>query len=453
MVINVIYYIILIQIISEMKVAIVEVRDRNTFLNKDQAGTFGTRIKSGGSILNFLIDRIKKSGVKLPIMYLGYVSALFQKYGHDVNYYVNKIPDKGEEITIMCSSIVDYITEIEFAKKIKNSIKTKVGFIGAFSSVRPDIFKDFSDFVIVGEPEDACTKIASLEIRPSGIIKSKPIENLDELPFPEWGGFPIREYSYFPVINEKPFLTIQSSRGCPYNCEYCPYLVMQGTKLRKRSADNVVDEIKHMHEKYGVRGVLFRDPVFTIDRKRTGKIANRLIEEDMNIKWCCETRLDCLDTDLIDLMKDAGLRSINVGVESYSRDILEKASRKAIDNKHQEEIINHCEDNGVKVSAFYILGFPDDTIESIRKTIDYAKKLNTTVAQFTILTPYPGTRYFEDVKGHITTDGFTNFDAYTPVIGCRNLSHEQLIQLKEKAFKGYYLRPGWIFRNLFKLIS
>lgn len=436
-----------------MKIAIVEVRNKDTFLNKDQAGTFGTRIKSGNSILNFLIDKIKKSGVKLPILYLGYVSALFRRYGHDVNYYMNKIPEKDEDITIMCSSIVDYNEELKFAKKIKDRIRTKLGFIGAFSSVMPHIFRDFSDFVIIGEPEDVCSKIAGLEIRPEGIIESKPIEDLDALPFPDWDGFPVKDYSYFPVINEKPFLTIQSSRGCPYNCEYCPYLVMQGTKLRKRSVENVIGEIMNMHEKYGIKGLLFRDPIFTIDRKRTEDIANRLIEENMNIKWCCETRLDCLDTDIIDLMKESGLRSINVGIESYSKDILEKASRKAIDSRYQEEIIDYCENNGIKISAFYILGFPDDTIESVKKTIDYARKLNTTIAQFTILTPYPGTNYFEKVKDHIMTDDFTRFDAYTPVMECKNLSSGQLINLKEMAFKTYYFRPGWIFRNLFRLLS
>jgi radical SAM superfamily enzyme YgiQ (UPF0313 family) len=330
-----------------------------------------------------------------------------------------------------------------------------VGALGAFASVNPQYYLRSFDFVIAGEPEKALIQIARGEEPEQlrGVIKSELVEDLDSLPFPDWTMFPIDKYRYYPTLSGKPFLTILSSRGCPYRCSYCPYIVLQGTTFRRRSVSNVVEEIQQDVNSYGIKSLLFRDPVFTLDKQRVVQISREILRRGISIRWCCETRADCLDKPLVDEMCQAGMKAINLGVESPNEAVLLNASRKPVGLKHQEEIIDYLEARGVKVVAFYILGFPDDTEETVRTTIEYAKRLNTTLAQFTILTPYPGTKYFDQVKDLITTSNWMSFDGYTPVVRNRSLSADRLLSLKEKAFCSYYLRPSWMFRKALKAIS
>jgi radical SAM superfamily enzyme YgiQ (UPF0313 family) len=145
-------------------------------------------------------------------------------------------------------------------------------------------------------------------------------------------------------------------------------------------------------------------------------------------------------------MRKAGLSSINVGVESASDDLLTKATRKTIERSHQDEIIRYCEDSGVKVAAFYILGLLGETRQSALNTINYAKRLNTTVAQFTVMTPFPGSDFYKqmEAEGRIDpTVPLYDYDSYTPVVKHPTLARAELNALKEKAFTDYYFRPAY----------
>jgi len=372
-----------------------------------------------------------------------YLAAIFARAGHEVKYVEDKI--EKADIVFLASSMVDYENEINWIKKIKAS-GSKIGVIGPFAGQKPELYLRYADFVIVGEPESAAIKIASGEIDPKGIIKEKIIDDLDILPFPKWDIFPVSKYSYVPALRQKPFLPILSSRSCPYNCNYCPYLVMY-SKYRMRSANNVLEEIKYLHDNFGIKAMLFRDPIFSLNRPRTERIIQGLINMDLGIRWACETRLDHLDEALLDLMYKAGVRVINVGVESSDYDILKKATRKPIEIEHQEKIIKYCEKIGIRVTAFYIFGLPDDTVESIKNTIKYAKKLNTHAAQFFLSTPFPGTQFYQQTEDKIFDHDWKHFDCYTPVMNHKNLSPEELLKLKEKAFVSYYYRPryAWYF--------
>lgn len=437
-----------------MKVALVDVEGPGAVWNKDQAGSFGTRIQSGHSIFSKFIDTLKRTGIRLPVLYLAYANAILRGQGHVTTHHICDFP-KDADLVIVPSSIVDCENELAFADRVKRESHATVGALGAFASVNSQYYLRSFDFVIVGEPENALLQIARGEGTEQlrGAIKSELVGDLDSLPFPDWTGFPVDRYRYYPTLSEKPFLTILSSRGCPYHCSYCPYIVLQGTTFRKRSVSNVVEEIQRDVNTYGVEGLLFRDPVFTLDKQRVIHISREILRRRISIRWCCETRADCLDKPLVDEMCQAGMKAINLGVESPNEAILQNASRKTVGLKHQEEMIDYLEGRGVKVVAFYILGFPDDTEETVRATIEYAKRLNTTLAQFTILTPYPGTKYYDQVRDLITTSNWASFDGYTPVVRNRSLTAEELLRLKEKAFCSYYLRSSWMFRKALKAIS
>jgi radical SAM superfamily enzyme YgiQ (UPF0313 family) len=137
-----------------------------------------------------------------------------------------------------------------------------------------------------------------------------------------------------------------------------------------------------------------------------------------------------------------------VGIESVNQEVLKKATRKSATIKKQNEIVDYCHKKGIRVAAFYIFGLPEDTEESIKQTIKYAKKLNTMVAQFFISTPFPGTKFYEQVKEEIYDHDFSHYNSYTPVHRSLNLTKKQLLKLKEKAFVSYYFRPRYVFRFL-----
>ena len=432
-----------------MKIVLLETRLKNsTMIYKDFAGGLGPGFSVGRSIFSKAIEFSKRKGVNLCIPTLGYLNAIFKKNGHLVEYKINEVNDA--DLVIIPSSLVEHNFEIETARKIKSKGRARVGFIGPFSATFPDKFLEASDFIIKGEPEFIANRISEDWI-PEGVVESKDISNLDELPFPDWDIFPVDKSSYFPSLNVKPVLPILSSRGCPYKCNYCPYLI-QYKNWRIRSAENVLSEIEYLVTNYKIKGLVFRDPIFSFPMERAEKIAEGLIRKKIKIKFACETRLDCLTVPLLDIMYDGGLRTINVGIESLNKELLTKSSRKVIDYSHQEEIITYCDKKGINVTAFYILGWPDETLESAMETIRYAKKLNTNVASFTIYTPFPGTVVFEQLKDKFITEDLTKFDAHNLVFKHKNFSPEALFNIKEKAYISYYFRPKYLIKFVQRLL-
>ena len=188
-----------------MKVLLIETRGEKLAVNKDLAGTFGTSTDLGKGVFARLVNKIKRRGVRVPVLYMGYLSSIFAKDNHNVKFF-DKFPNEDADIVIIASSTVDHKNEIELAKKIKSTSNAKVGFIGAFATTNPELFLKECDFIISGEPEDAAIRLSRGEIEPKGIIISKLLDNLDELPFPNWDDHPIHEFSYFPLLKKKPFL-------------------------------------------------------------------------------------------------------------------------------------------------------------------------------------------------------------------------------------------------------
>lgn len=438
-----------------MKVLLLDIKGASTrkCINKDLSGGMGTGTWIGDSLRARIFEYVKKTNVVLPEITNAYIVAIFKKFGWEIEILEVKKGFKNfyekVDLVLVPSSIVDCYHELA----IVNELKEKgfyVGVFGSFATAMPEFFSK-ADFVIKGEPEAGIWKIASQNLLPTGVMEIASIENLDSLPYPDWSLFPINKYSYSPALNKKPVVTMLASRGCPYSCSfYCPYSIISGKKWRMRSVESVVDEMKHLKDNYDIKAIDFRDPVFTLNRERTAKLAQEIIEKKLDIIWSCETRIDCLDKELILLMKRAGLRHVNIGVESFNEEVLKKSKRLPIRATHQEDIISFCHKNGISVAAFYIIGLEGDTKESVKQTIAYAKKLNTLVAQFTISTPYPGTGFFNqaETQGRLLTHDWEQYDIYSPVLQHDNLSSADQLALKEEAFISYYFRPRFLLAHM-----
>ncbi|MCK9614362.1 MAG: B12-binding domain-containing radical SAM protein [Candidatus Omnitrophica bacterium] len=427
-----------------MKITLLNVE--KTGDNKDFNAGFGTAFQVGSSFGAKFLERMRYEREYLPLLSYGYLAAILKQNGHTVSYAINTIP-KDADLIIMQCSLIRHNAELDFIKAIKKNTKAKIGLIGPFVSVRPDLFIEHADFIVKGEFEEVVLRMKGSYI-PEGIVEGTPIQNLDILPFPNWSIFPVKLYSCRPLLPKMPFIFIQSSRGCSYSCNYCPYKVV-GT-YRERSIGNVIEEIQYLIKDYGIRSFMFRDPCFSFNTQRTIAFAEGIVKNKIKFEWCCETRLDRLDKKLVDLLYASGLRALKVGIESIDDNVLKFQKRKPINIKHQENIINYCDKKGISVLALYQLGLEEDTKESILKTIKYAKKLNTDFANFTICTPIPGTEYYDQIKDRICEKDWEKFNNFYPVFKHKNLSKDELIAFQEKAIVSYYIRPKLIFRHLLR---
>lgn len=436
-----------------MKIGLLYVtnNDKKGALNKDLAGGMGTYFSFKGSLSLRLLTYLKNRTVCLPVVSFGHLQAILKDQGHDVYYQENDTVNEEYDLLIIYGSLVDYKNENSVAERISKIYpNTKLMFFGTFPSVKPELFSGVSS-VIVGEIESFFLHEFKKNKKYPKIIRVKSALDLDDLPTPDFTNFPIEKYSYSPAISEKPFLVLTSSKGCPFTCSYyCAYGMIQGSKYRIRSAKKVFNDIVTLKRKYKIKGIQFRDPTFGINKKQVEDLCNMLIKEKVNIKFGIETRLDLLDKKILSLMYRAGLRNINVGIETVNEEISKINKRQLIRVDHQEEIIKFCERIGIKISAFYILGLKGDTKETIKNTINYAIKLNTNVAQFTVSIPYPGTKYYDELlsKNIIEEDDFEKYNINNIVFKHDKLDGSVIKKMQEYAFRKYYFRFGYLLRYL-----
>src|SRR5437763_14476613 len=412
-----------------MRVVIADIKGRGGFVNKDTVvGGYGSRFQ-GFSWTTQWIERVRKLFQNVPSIHAGYLAAIFEKAGHEVRFTRDEFVEG--DIALVLSSLVDYRHEIEWAQEAKRRYGMRVGFFGAPATHMPELLENHADFLIKGEPEQAAMRIAAGEV-PSGIMASPAIDDLDSLPFPAWHLFKTRRHAVGRKMNTARSFPVLSSRSCPEFCTYCPHRIT--APYRARSAENVVAEIEEICARHAQPYVIFRDPLFSEERERSTGIAEGILRKNLKVRFECETRLDDLDKDLLDLMYRAGLNTITLGVESVDPATLKRVGRRPIPPEHQRSIVSYCRDKGITTEGFFVIGFLTDSVESIRATIDYAIDLSPTAALFKILTPFPGTPLFKHMKSLITEVNWEKFDGYTPTFRHPNLSHEDLRHLLGLAY-------------------
>ncbi len=388
-------------------------------ISKDTSGGYGTGNDFGNTIVPRILKYLMKKNSNWPPMHAIYTYSVLEKMGHEIVYRENLGDDfKNFDIYIIVSSIVCCETEVNIIKVLKSENK-KVFVIGPFATNNPDKYIETGATIISGESEFYFLKNKDKDFDEDlkkKIVKFDHNFSIDDLPYPAWDKV-IRD---FKIVNnlfgKYKSLPILGTRGCPYSCQtYCVYPLQQGRKVRQRDPKKIVDEIEHWKRNFGVTMFIFRDPVFSINKKHTLDFCNELFQRNLNIKFVIETHLRILDSDLIIELLKCGLKGVKVGVESENSDVLNDADRFTVSKDTQLKKIRELESYKIMVSAMYIIGFPTDTEETINKTINYAKSLNTSFAQFSVWTPYPGTPIFEKFKNKISVEKYESFDQYNLV--------------------------------------
>jgi len=271
------------------------------------------------------------------------------------------------------------------------------------------------------------------------------LEDLDSLPFPAHNLLPLETLKrmgkvLFPLI---------TSRGCVYWCDFCSTVRMFGRGYRMRSPKNVVDEMEMIHNKYGIGQVTFYDDAFTVNRDRVLKICEELDTRKLDLTWDCGTRVDMVDRKLLKTMRDAGCIAVWLGVESGSEIIL-GAMNKSIKLNQTRLAYKTAHEVGLMTIANTVLGFPGETEQTARETINFVKELNPDDVGFYVATPYPGTPMYEQVKknGWLRVTDFDKYDTAGPTFETPWLSMKRLAEIRYKAYQEFYLRPGYVIKMM-----
>ena len=358
------------------------------------------------------------------------------------------------------------------AKDFNKDIVTVIG--GPHSSALPEATlkseKDL-DLLFVGEAEkgfplllNAIEKgskdlsgIPGLGFREGSVIKVNPkiiVDDLDSLGLPAWDLIRPEEYpesQHGAFFKQFPIAPIMVTRGCPYSCTFCAGKLVSGRKIRRRSVDNVLDEIKMLNKDFGIKEFHIIDDNFTMDKEYAKDFLRRLKALDLGMTWAVPNgvRMDALDDELLALMKETGLYLISLGIESGSDEVL-RAMRKDITVAKIRECVNRIDGAGIDIAGFFILGFPGETTKTIKETIDFAAELPLVRANFFTYLPFPGTESYEKLlaSGELKDVDWERFyftnAAYVP----RGITRKELKNLHRLAFAKFYLRPNIILYQL-----
>lgn len=425
-----------------MRVALVDLPAIHGVVSKDTVvGGYGSRLEPFSRVTR-VIAMMKRRMYDTPSVHLAYLAAILAREGHDVVWSRGGLEDV--DVAIVLSSLVDHRHETSWADAAR-ARGIRVGFVGLTVSKLPELFRDHADFLVLGEPEAAVARFARGQAL-EGDCVSEPLEDLDALPFPRWDLAGLSRAGFWAV----PFagrrygggVPLLASRGCPEFCTYCPHRILASHRMR--SVDGIVEELAYLCARFEQPYVIFRDPLFTQDRDRVVSLARAIRARGLDLRFECETRLDRLDSHLLNELYAGGLRAISFGVESVSPEVLRKAGRRPIPQAHQREIITHCRRIGIATAAFYVFGFLQDDWQSIAATIDYAIDLGSSAAQFKLLTPYPGTPMWKQIAPRIYERDWERFDGFTPTFEHPVLKPADLRFLLGAAYTRFYMRPSWL---------
>ena len=351
-------------------------------------------------------------------------------------------------ITIMTGTYGSALRTAKIVKKMCPDVPVIVG--GPHPTILPEdtLREDCWDVVVKGEGEYSLLELVNclerrkplnairgISYKEEGAIRHnlpRPfIENLDLIPFPARDLiFEKERYS------TNSFGFVLTSRGCPYNCIFCASHMIWGRRVRYRSAENVIAEIKEVKEKFGTKIFRFNDDAFTIDQDRVRKICRLIIEEKLDIKWYCGTEVDLISYDLLRKMKEAGCVRIHFGVETGNPRVL-KSIKKGVTLGQVRQALKMAKKVGITTITYFMIGFPDETRQEVRDTINFMKELKPDKAVWGIVTPYPGTELYGIVneKGLLPNvpDWATFFHHSPDMAFTDTLSRENLLELIREA--------------------
>ena len=410
---------------------------------------------------------------------LAYVAASLEKAGFKVevldNYLLEKPIDEvkkeverrsPEIVGITCSSAT-YSRCIETAKAIKETLPScKVVVGGWHPTYEPESMLQHPeiDYVVMGEGERAMVEltthilnrgndaslaaVAGIAYKQEGkIVKNAQrfISNLDEIPFPARHLLPMKMYDrQIEYLDVKPVDNMNIMRGCPYNCAFCETKQLWGNACRGFSPKYVLEEIKHLMANYGTKGIYFINDNFTIRKKETSELCALIRNEKLDIEWVCDTRVDLVSKELLKEMKSAGCKTIWFGGESGSQRILDKVN-KHVSLEQTETAFKMCREEGIQTACSFLLGIPGETLEEMKATFKFARKLDPDWCRFNIFVAVPGSALYKEVMEKGLYDRVEDFAAY---VKTDEFNYESLLGIQRRFHRDFNRSPRRVLRKI-----
>lgn len=425
----------------------------------------------------------KESHSYMPFpFFLAYAAALLEKNNFDVLLvdgvaerigeaeFFNRIKTFQPDLIVLEVSTVSIDVDLEIARKLRKNLSPdiKIAFSGLHYGMYNEEFLrqyEFIDFVLKGEYEYTLlelTQCLNKGVALDGVIgliyrdfqgaihdnpRRPPIQDLDNLPWPARHLLPKDRYEDLPGILPKPTAQMWASRDCPYQCIFCawPQIMYRENRYRVRNSADVVDEMAYLVKEQGFKSVYFDDDIFGIGRERTLKICQEIKKRNLDILWAIMARADTLDEETLKAMVDSGLRAVKYGVESGAQELINNAG-KNLNLKRVAQTVKITKELGINVHLTFMFGLPGETRDTIKRTIDFALQLDPDSLQFSIATPFPGSKYFEmlDERGYIVSKNFQDYDGYSrAVIRTESLSPKDLEEALSYAYETWQRHLFW----------
>lgn len=430
------------------------------------------------------------AGNTLPSMGLLYLSSVVRKNGYKtgvveasslgLNYEeaLKQILSFSPDYVGITATTVSIFHAAKLAGKIKEKNKDIKVIIGgphltAVPKETMEMFPNF-DYAVIGEGEETIVELLkyldnrgntddvkgiAYRYHQNGTVgineRRKLIDDLDTIPFPAWDILSDFPKGYHPVAircRKYPAAHLLTSRGCPHKCIFCDTSVFT-KKYRAFSAEYILEMIKILYNKYGIREILFEDDVFVIFKKRLIEICEGLLKENLKISWSCLGRANAVKPDILKLMKKAGCWQIGFGIESGDQKVLDFA-HKRITLEQMEEAVRWTKEAGMETKGFFILGFPLETDESIMNTINFSKRIMLDDISVNLMTPFPGSEIYNiaDKYGKFNKD-WSKMNMLQSVFIPNGLSEDRLNYYNKKMLKEFYLRPRIIKNYALRMVE
>lgn len=432
---------------------------------RDTAGGFGTAIPCAPK---------SKRNEETPLHpFLPYASSLLleagyefktvdcQKLKSDRSQVLNEIIKESPEIIISIISLPSMKHDVKILNEIKESIQnvTIVG-VGTVCRVIPNEVLHKSKVDIVMRNSYPYTShlmdlIQSLQQsrKPKTVgsisykqnekiihVPDTPETDIGDLPTPCYDFLQLDGYEAFTDITGERYLYVPiiESKGCPYDCIYCPYPLGFGRKIMFRPPKAIVDEMEYLNSAYNIKGFLLRGQTFAYNRKRAIEICEEIIRRKLDVMWFCESRVDEVSRELLNKMKKAGCRRIHYGVETGDPMTL-KIAKPGVILETTKEAFKITRETGILTQAHVILGWPDDDHRTLENTRKFILKLEPDIINLNFLTPYPGTKMYEIAKKNslLLTYDWSNYTSHTVVMRTKTLNANELYAIKKRIIRDF----------------
>ena len=404
----------------------------------------------------------------------GFPASIIEAHAQDLSHHhvVAALANIDSQVVGITSTTFNWPVVAELARKVRAALPDRQIWVGGPQlSLYPEqcMAEPALDAAVIGEGDLAIVELLqrlqqgeALAGVPGTLARDDqselvrgadraPIEALDELPLPALDLLPLHRYRSLTLPT--PYVSMSTTRGCPYRCSYCSQVYVGGS-YREHGVDRVVAEMNRAVREFGAREIVFFDETFSLSRKRSLALCEAILARGPRVRWNVRTRADLLPDELLQAMAAAGCVSIHVGIEAGSERV-RRLMNKKLDLAKSQAALAEAQRLGIETRGYFMLGFPSETRDEMQQTMDLARELPLDWASFSLTTPLPGTGIHADAlaSGRFERDYWEDYTlgrvSQPPgYFTTDELGTEDLQALLQRAYRAFYLRPALVAGKL-----